>query len=144
MTFRKNRFFFIECSVCAVIFTMLSLIMMFISLDKGKQSVFLWLIFAAFWTFITICSFKWLNNEYITIDENGISCKRKSKLLWSFKWDEIAKLQKSRELGNPGIAIITYNKKGESEYSFENGGHSFQLCKMAKQALQFYGKTIEK
>lgn len=144
MTFRRNYRTRIEGRIIVAVMILMCLGLLLFSLYKGEAEILLFLILMSIASILTIIIGYSCFNDYITIDENGISCKRKSELIWSFKWDEIAQIKKCNVNRHRGVALITYNKRGEPECSFENGGHDFELCKKAKQALQNYGKTIEK
>ena len=75
--------------------------------------------------------------ELITIDENGIVCKRKDELLWSYDWDSIAWLKRGAYYRMPSVAVVTYDKFGvPGQYGIY--GHCFQLSKAAKEALKKY------
>lgn len=36
-----------------------------------------------------------LHNEFVVINETGISCQKKGKQLWAYEWHSIAELKKS-------------------------------------------------
>ena len=78
------------------------------------------------------------NNELITIDENGISCEKSGKQIWMYKWDEIAKLERSNRFQRPSVEIVTW----DDPYQPARSDHYFELCKPAKEALkQYYKQT---
>lgn len=78
------------------------------------------------------------NNELITIDENGISCEKSGKQIWMYKWDEIAKLERSDRFQRPSVEIVTW----DDLYQPARSDHYFELCKPAKEALkQYYKQT---
>ena len=83
-----------------------------------------------------------LHNEFITIDENGISCKKSGKHLWVYEWDSIAELKACSRFLMPSIAVIVYNKHGESE-RFALPNQYFQLGRMAREAIMRYYKPTE-
>ena len=49
------------------------------------------------------------NNELVTIDESGISCTKSGKQIWMYKWDEIAKLERSNRFRRPSMEIVTWD-----------------------------------
>ena len=78
-----------------------------------------------------------LNNEFITIDEYGISCQKAGIQLWVYTWDDIADLKKKSRFLMPSIEIISHSKCGELEW-FARSKHYFQLGKTAKKAIKRY------
>ena len=84
-----------------------------------------------------------LYNEYITINEFGISSQKSGEELWKYEWDKIAELKKSSRFLMPSVEVIAYNKCGESE-QYAHTNHYFQLNKVAKKAIEIYYKPTEK
>ena len=98
-------------------------------------------IFFVFWIFL------WEDfNEFILIDETGISCYKSNKLLWKCTWDSIAKLKRGSYYKWPGVAVLLYDKNGIPE-EYEYSGRNFHLCRVAKEALEKYyysqGKSLD-
>ena len=78
-----------------------------------------------------------LHREYITIDENGISCLGARDQLWAFKWEDIADLKKSTYLRFAVIEIIAYDELSvQKQIPFR--GYYFQLGRAAHKALKKY------
>lgn len=78
-----------------------------------------------------------LHNEFITIDETGISCQKSGKQSWAHAWSDIAELKRSSRYLMSSIEVIVYNQYGETEqFAFPN--HYFQLGRAAKKAIQRY------
>ena len=78
-----------------------------------------------------------LYNEYITINESGISCQKAGTLLWAYEWNSITELKNSSRFLLPSIEIIVNNKNVESpQYSTTN--YYFQLNRTAKEAIKRY------
>ena len=74
-------------------------------------------------------------NEFILIDETGISCYKSNRLEWKCTWDSIAKLRKCTWDRWPGVRLVLYDKKGiPDEYGYRK--REFQLCRTAKEALE--------
>ena len=78
-------------------------------------------------------------NEYITINEDGIMCRKKGELLWCYKWDNIAMLKKSNRFRQPSIEIITNDKMQNTKIRSPKEPY-FQLSKQAKNAIQQFYK----
>ena len=77
------------------------------------------------------------NNELVTIDESGISCTKSGKQIWMYKWDEIAKLERSNRFRRPSMEIVTR----DDPYQPARLDHYFELCKAAREALRLYYRT---
>lgn len=80
-----------------------------------------------------------LFNEYITISEAGVCCIKRKETIWSFSWDEISELRKSRRFRHSSIEILPSDIPDQ-----KNGLHEyyFQLGSTAKSALQKYCKLL--
>ena len=76
-------------------------------------------------------------NEQITIDTNGIACRKAEKLLWTYKWAEIAGLKRFSYAGHPAVGILLYENERNVE-STSAVDRFFQLSKSAKKALATY------
>lgn len=83
-----------------------------------------------------------LHNEFITIDEAGISCQKSGKQFWAYEWDCIAELKRSSRFLMPSIEVIAYNKFEESE-RFALPNQYFQLGRTAREALKRYYTPTE-
>lgn len=78
-----------------------------------------------------------LHNEFITINEIGISCEKSGELFWAYEWDSIVELKRSSRFLMPSIEVIAYNKCGGTEY-FGVSNQYFQLGKAAREAIKRY------
>ncbi len=78
-----------------------------------------------------------IHNEFIVINETGITCKKSEKQLWKYEWEDISELKSSSRFLLPSVEIISYNKHGASE-QFAKPGHYFQSGKTAKAAIKLY------
>lgn len=85
----------------------------------------------------------WLNpsfyNEFVTIDEYGISCEKAGVRLWEYDWDRIAELRKGFYSNTKAIYVIVYDKFGKPE-PYARSGQYFLLGKSAKEAIKRYYK----
>lgn len=63
----------------------------------------LWLMSIFF--FVIGLLFYFADNETIHINENGISCFTKRKILWTFNWNEIEELRKSKRQFYPTLEL---------------------------------------
>lgn len=135
MTFRKDPFLFYESIVCFSILILLFLLA--IPIVGPKIS---WPIIILYVIFIIVNPK--LFNEWITIDETGIACKKSETQLWGYSWEEIAILKKSCRYNWPSIEVILYDKSGEEE-PYGTHDHYFQLGKTAKKALKQYCRSSQ-
>lgn len=81
-----------------------------------------------------------LKNEFITVNENGISCHNSKKQLWAYEWDDIYQLRSVSHYRLPAIGVATYYKYakcGEPDFYIAPNCY-FQLGKKAKEALALY------
>lgn len=142
MTFRRYRKTYIECIFLSTLFIVMLPVTLIFSAIKGTEGEVVLVVSMLGMSAISALVAYYFN-DYITIDETGVSCNRKNRLQWNLKWNEIALVKKGIVNKHRGIILYVYNKRGEPEYSFENGGYEFELSKQAKQALALYGKSIE-
>lgn len=133
MTFRKESFVFHECAIYLTAFALLCLLLIpYIGLEIPLLS-------ASIFVLLTLISLK-CYNKWITIDENGITCQKLGKQIWTHKWDEIVMLKKGTRFRWPSVEIITYDKYGNPElYGLPD--RYFLLGKKAKTAINTYCPT---
>lgn len=150
MIFRKYDLWYREIKVISFIssiFYWAYLIYLFVRCLKENISfgaieiLLLMCIFFMFWMFL------WEDfNEFILIDEIGITCYKSNKLEWKCKWDSIAKIKRGTYYRWPGVRVLLYDKNGMPE-EYEYCGRNFNLCRTAKEALEKYyysqGKRLE-
>ncbi len=130
MTFRKQASFFYQSTVFYIATSIACLVMF---------------IFVRIWLFpvgsAVMALLAWLNpsfyNDFITIDEHGITCEKAGKHLWGYDWDSIAELRKGTHSCTKAIYIIGYDKFGKPE-PYPQLDRYFLLGKAAKEALKRY------
>lgn len=134
MTFRRDSLLFYQSEIAYIIMITLSLCLFPI---LGKELMLFYLL-----PFIVLLLVNpKLHNEFIIINENGISCRKSGKQLWSYEWESIAELRKSSRFLMPTIEVIAYNKCGKPAL-FSQPNHYFQLGRTAKKAImQYYTST---
>ncbi len=135
MTFRKDSLLFYQSKIIYIVMAILCLILI--------PGIGLWIpiLFALCFIILILVNPK-LHDEFITINETGISCQRSGKQLWTYEWERIAELRRSSRFRMPSIEVITYNKRGEAE-RFALPNQYFQLGKVAKEAIKRYYKPTE-
>lgn len=132
MTFRKNSLMFYESQIVYIIFAILCLTMI------SMYGFVISLLFSGLFLILIFANPR-LYNEFVTINEIGVSCCKAGKIIWQYEWDDIAKLQKSSRCLMPSLEIVIYD--AEKTDSKVLTGHYFQLGKTAKQAVDKYYKT---
>lgn len=131
--FRKNALLFYHSEIIYVVMVLLCLTLIPI------YGIVLSLLFAFPFVILILVNPK-LHNEFIVIQEKGISCQKAGKQLWEYSWENIAELRKSTRFRMPSLEIIAYNKYGEKE-QFALPNHYFQLGKAARCSIKKYFKT---
>lgn len=130
MIFRKDSFLFYQGVIMYIVVAILCLALipvLGLSLSLILIIPFVVLIFAN----------TGLHNEYIVMDEKGISCYKSGKDLWGYRWNSVAELRKSNRFLMPSIEVIVYNKCGAPE-PFAHPNEYFQLSRSAKKAIKQY------
>ena len=144
MLFRKDSLLFYELQIIAIVIAVLCLAMIpFLEAELALLCALMFLIFV-----IIIFINPRIYNEYIIINEIGISCQKAGKQIWAYKWDEIVALQKGSRSRLPSMEIVVPSpcRALDSCRDIEHArcsGDYFQLCKAAKKALEQYYKPKE-
>ena len=132
MTFRKDSIMFAQhlCVFCimAIIFGVLLLIS-----HEWVVAVFV-LCFVAFAALMPA-----VHNEFVTVDDEGIRCTIKDKVMWAYAWNDIIKLKQSSRYRMPSLEIVIDDHANEI-VPFDHSVHYFQLGKTARKAIAQYGK----
>ena len=135
MTFRKNSLLFVEGQI---LYTL-----MVVSCLATIPVLGFWfsLILATPFAALVLINPK-LQNEFITIDEDGIRCCQGVNTIWSYGWDNIAELRKTSRYLLPSIDVIVFDRFGKPE-PFALNGQYFQIGKVARKAIDQYYKPAE-
>ncbi len=134
MKFRKNSLLFYQSEFLYIFMAVLCLAV----IPIFKSFMFLGGTFL--FALLAVINTK-LYNEFIVINEIGISCQRSGDQLWSYEWDMVADLKRSTRFLLPSIEVIVYDKSGTPKCFAEND-HYFHLGKTAKNAVnKYYKKT---
>lgn len=130
MTFRKDGLLFIEqlITYCLMIVGCIALI----PIDQLGFVPYLLLMFI-----IMIGLTPSIHNEFITINDNGIACRKKRKLIWEYRWENIINLKRSSRYRIPSIEIVTEVISSEIT-PYEYSQHYFQLGRKARKAIKMY------
>ena len=135
MIFRKNALLFYQSEIFCIVMAILcsTLVPMLVG------AMFILYLFPFL---VLILVNPHLHNEFIAINETGISCQKTGKQLWAYEWHSIAELKNSSRFLIPSIEVIAYNKDGESE-RFALHNQYFQLGRAAREAIKRYYKPTE-
>ena len=77
------------------------------------------------------------NDTFVTINETGISCRRKTDLLWAYRWEQIGALRKSARLRNPSVEVVP-GSEATAKGPIGERKTWFELGRSAKDALEQY------
>ena len=141
MTFQKDYLQVRMQRICCIIIALICpILVLFAELEIWLVSVFFALL-----SIVCLLGASKLYDEYITINENGISCSRKGTQIWAYAWDDIVALQRGTRYSQPSMDIIVPSPCRALDSCREipgarGSGHYFQLSKTAKQALALYYK----
>ncbi|MBE6747811.1 MAG: hypothetical protein E7557_01105 [Ruminococcaceae bacterium] len=135
MFFRKQEILFIE----TIIF-----LCMLLSASLFILSFDFWYFLLSFFGFLLVLTLCIISpEEYILIDDTGISNHLKNDCLWKYSWDEIADLRISKRYRQKAIEIFLKSTKEEDKLEYSH--NYFQYGKKAKKALAiYYPKEIKK
>lgn len=134
MIFRKNSLLFYQSEIVCII--MATLCLALIPMLGGISFLYMLPLL------VLILVNPLLHNEFVVINEAGISCQKSGKQLWAYEWGSIAELKRSSRFLMPSVEIIVYDKHGGSE-QFALPDQYFQLGKAAKEAIKRYYKATE-
>lgn len=77
------------------------------------------------------------DEEYIVMDENGITCLKRKQLCWAYQWPEIEELKIGNRFRAPSVDIVL---KGDLYKPNHEGEPYFQFGPTAKKAVRRYCK----
>lgn len=126
MKFRKHCSLLAECEIYTFLLTVLCISMI---------EIYSWYVVIISIMLMLMAIYPILFNEYILISESGICCTKSRKIQWSFSWEDIIELRKSRRFRQNSIDIIVSNTL-DSKYNFQ--AYYFQLGPTARTALRKY------
>lgn len=132
MRFRRDRLLHNDLWLCVVwVAVMLGAVNIFVSFPG-----WLWLVLL-FQIVITL-SVTCISVKYITVDEQGIRCETKNRILWNYRWDELVELKRASH--NKYRAVYAVAREGSVQYKdqFNPVDAYFHLGREAKKALKTY------
>ena len=133
MTFRKHSTMFIEhlCWLCIMVI----ICIVCLPIDQFGIMPFFALCFIIFATLMPV-----IHNEYVTVDNEGIRCKKKGKVMWDYAWENIIELKKGSRYRRQSVEIVVDEY---ANYIGLNGfsEHYFLLGRTARKAITLYYKS---
>lgn len=135
MFFRKQEILFIEKIIALCM--LLSASLFILSFD-------FWYFLLSFFGFLLVLTLCIISpEEYILIDDTGISNHLKNDCLWEYSWEEIAELRIGNRANKKTIEIFLKSKEDETKLEYSR--KYFEYGKKAKKALAiYYPKEIKK
>ena len=132
MTFRQDCLTYCETQVifCAL------LLLFIIAALVANMPFLLW---GAVLFLLSLLIHRKLEKNYITIDETGVVCCRKSEKLWGYQWEEIDELRTSSYLRHKAVIVIA--KVDNNPRVPQQAMHHFQLGKDARKAIERYAPS---
>ena len=100
MRFRKHCSLLAECEIYTFLLAVLCVSMI---------EIHSWIVVITSIMLLLMAIYPILFNEYILISESGICCTKQQKIQWSFSWEDISELRKSRRFHQNSIDIIISN-----------------------------------
>ena len=133
MTFRQNDIFLKELVFCTLLMTGLTVITI----------VFMETLFWPMLICCVICGaccvLTWRTEPTITMDDQGVRCTERDKLLWGLSWSQIAEVRKTTRYRSRAVQLIpTVEPKQDLHTPQSQLFLGFQLSKSAKIALKTY------
>ena len=133
MTFRQNEIFLKELVFCTLLMAVLTII------TVGVLGTIVWpmLICSVFCG--AGCIHSWRTEPTITMDDRGVRCTERDKLLWDLSWSQIAEVRKTTRYRSRAVQLIpTVEPKQDLHTPQDQLFLGFQLSKSAKIALKTY------
>ena len=133
MTFRQNEIFLKELVFCTLLMAVLNVITL------GVLGTIVWpmLICSVFCG--AGCIHSWRTEPSITMDDQGVRCTERDKLLWDLSWSQIAEVRKTTRYRSRAVQLIpTVEPKQDLHTPQSQLFLGFQLSRKAKKALDTY------
>ena len=133
MTFRQNEIFLKELVFCTLLMAVLNVITL------GVLGTIVWpmLICSVFCG--AGCIHSWRTEPSITMDDQGVRCTERDKLLWDLRWSQITEVRKTTRYRSRAVQLIpTIEPKQDLHTPQDQLFLGFQQSKAAKIALKTY------
>ena len=132
MKFRQNEIFLKELVFC-------TLLMAVLTISTGVLGTIVWPMLIGCTACGLSCILTWRTEPTITMDEQGVRCTERDKLLWDLSWSQIAEVRKTTRYRSRAVQLIpTVEPKQDLHPPQDQLFLGFQLSKSAKIALKTY------
>ena len=133
MTFRQNEIFLKELVFCTLLMAVLTIS------TVGVLGTIVWPMLICSIFCGAGCIHSWRTEPTITMDEQGVRCTERDKLLWDLSWSQIAEVRKTTRYRSYAAQFIpTVEPKHDLHTPQNQLFLGFQLSRKAKKALDTY------
>ena len=133
MKFRQNEIFLKELVFCTLLMAVLTII------TVGVLGTIVWpmLIFSVICS--AGCILTWRTEPTVTMDEQGVRCTERDKLLWDLSWSQIAEVRKTTRYRSRAVQLVPIEEpKQDLHIPQAHPFLGFQMSRSAKIALKTY------
>lgn len=133
MTFRQNEIFLKEFVFCSLLMAVLTII------TVSVLGTIVWPMLICCVICGTGCILTWRTEPTITMDNQGVRCTERDKLLWDLSWSQIAEVRKTTRYRSRSVQLIPTVEPKQDLHTPQNQLFlGFQLSRKAKKALDTY------
>lgn len=133
MKFRQNEIFLKELVFCTLLMAALTIS------SVGVLGTIVWPMLICSIFCGAGCIHSWRTEPAIAMDEQGVRCTERDKLLWDLSWSQIAEVRKTTRYRSRAVQLIpTVEPKQDLQTPQDQLFLGFQLSKAAKIALKTY------
>ena len=133
MTFRQNEIFLKQYVFSTLLMTVLTII------TVGVLGTIVWPMLICSVICGAGCILTWRTEPTITMDDRGVRCAERDKLLWNLSWSQIAEVRKTTRYRSRAVQLIpTAEPKQDLQPPQNQLFLGFQLSRKAKKALDTY------
>ena len=133
MTFRQNEIFLKELVFCTLLMAVLTISTVSV-LGTIVWPMLICSIFCG-----AGCILTWRTEPTITMDNQGVRCTERDKLLWDLSWSQIAEVRKTTRYKSRAVQLIPTVEPKQDLHTPQNQLFlGFQLSRKAKKALDTY------
>lgn len=133
MTFRQNEIFLKELVFCTLLMAVLTIS------TVGVLGTIVWPMLICSIFCGAGCIHSWRTEPSITMDDQGVRCTERDKLLWDLRWSQITEVRKTTRYRSRAVQLIpTVEPKQDLHTPQSQLFLGFQLSRKAKKALDTY------
>lgn len=138
MTFRQNEIFlqqYVFCTLLMIVQTVIT----FVFIETLFWPMLICCVICG-----ACCVLSWRTEPTITMDDQGVRCTERDKLLWDLSWFQIAKVRKTTRYRSHAVQLVLIEEpKQDFKIPQAHPFLGFQLSKTAKIALKTYCPGIK-